>query len=386
MLSAVLLTMLLSGGTQQMMVPEGTILPVILNETISTAKLQNNDPILFTLADDVRSGGPRGPILIPRGSNVVGRAVKSERAGHLIGRAEVNIRIQEIITPSGEVYDGLSTKVVDVGKAKGEKGEVKANGEIQGPTHRKQDAFLLLFPPTTIFQLMATPERGPDVVIPVETRLFVKLMNPIYAEPAMAMETAAPMLPLPQAMPSTQGMTLRMSARSIEILVTPVALYPDAILRNVFIACTHPMQIVQANQWLQQSGNGYGQTWDASVRALTGQPDLLRRLGANIDWATNLGSAFRSQQADVMSAVQRLRNQASNSPGRIVRPIDKLQVRAEARACATALRHVTIVPLSDGTIHTLGMAGIRRRYRTVSKTIRRTSTGVHRKANAAEDR
>src|ERR1700691_4065398 len=138
MLSTVLFAMLLSGSSQEMMIPEGTVLPIILNETISTSKLQDNDPILFTLADDVRSGGHRGPILIPRGSNVVGRAVKSERAGHFIGRSDINIRIQEIITPSGEVYDGLSTKVVDIGKTKGEKGEVKTNGEIQGPTHRKR--------------------------------------------------------------------------------------------------------------------------------------------------------------------------------------------------------------------------------------------------------
>jgi hypothetical protein len=39
---------------------------------------------------------------------------------------------------------------------------------------------LLFFPPTTLFQLIATPKRGPDVVLPVETRLRVKLMNPIY--------------------------------------------------------------------------------------------------------------------------------------------------------------------------------------------------------------
>ena len=68
MLSAVLLTMLLSNSPQEKMIPEGTILPIILNETISTKKLQDNDPILFSLADDVREGGHRGPILIPRGS------------------------------------------------------------------------------------------------------------------------------------------------------------------------------------------------------------------------------------------------------------------------------------------------------------------------------
>src|SRR5437870_9451997 len=72
---------LLMAEPQGMMGREGIILPVVLNETISTARLQDNDPILFSLADDVRAAGHRGPILIPRGSNVVARVVKSQRAG-----------------------------------------------------------------------------------------------------------------------------------------------------------------------------------------------------------------------------------------------------------------------------------------------------------------
>jgi hypothetical protein len=192
MLAPILFATLLMAGPQEMMVPEGTILPVVLNETLSTARLEDNDPILFSLADDVRAAGHRGPVLIPRGSNVVGRVVRSERAGHFIGRSEIEIRIQEIITPSGEVYDGLSTKISDVGKSKGEKGQVASNGEIQGPVHRGRDTFFLLFPPTTLFQLLATPKRGPDVVLPAETRLYVKLMNPIYVQVSVPVATAAP--------------------------------------------------------------------------------------------------------------------------------------------------------------------------------------------------
>jgi len=191
----ILFATLLMAEPQEMMVPEGTILPVVLNETISTARLQDNDPILFSLADDVRAAGHRGPILIPRGSNVVARVVKSQRAGHFMGRSEVDIRVQQIITPSGAVYDGLSTKITDVGKTKGEKGQVKSSGEIQGPVHRERDTFLLLFPPTTLFQLLATPKRGPDIVLPVETRLYVKLMNPIYVQ--VSVPVAAAPLPAP---------------------------------------------------------------------------------------------------------------------------------------------------------------------------------------------
>src|SRR5206468_2415067 len=182
----------LMAGPQEMMVPEGTILPVVLNETLSTARLEDNDPILFSLADDVRAAGHRGAVLIPRGSSVVGRVVRSERAGHFIGRSEVDIRIQEIITPTGEVYDGLSTKITDVARTRGERGQVRSNGQIQGPVHRERDTFFLLFPPTTLFQLLATPKRGPDVVLPVETRLYVKLMSPIYVQVPVPVATAAP--------------------------------------------------------------------------------------------------------------------------------------------------------------------------------------------------
>src|SRR5215475_12892740 len=194
MLSAALLTMLLSAAAQEMVIPEGTILPLILNETVTTARLEQNKPILFALADDVRAGRPTGAVLLPGGSYVVGKVMKSGRAGHFFGRAKLDVRVQQIITTTGGVYDGLSTKVVDIGKIKGQKGKVKANAEIHGPVHRERDTLLLLFPPTTLFQLMNTPKRGPDVVLPVETRLFVKLLTPIYIESPSVPETVAPAL------------------------------------------------------------------------------------------------------------------------------------------------------------------------------------------------
>src|SRR5262245_41111172 len=204
MVFAGLLAVMLSAPLAEMMIPEGTILPVILNETLNTARLQDNDPILFSLAEDVRTAGHRGMVLLPRGSSVVGRVVLSERAGHFFGRSHVDIRVQQIITPEGEVYDGLSSKIIDFAKKKGQKGEVKADGGIQGPVHRGRDTFFLLFPPTTLFQLLATPKRGPDVVLPVESRLYVKLMSPIYVETAAPRvgETVMPPALIPNPVPA----------------------------------------------------------------------------------------------------------------------------------------------------------------------------------------
>jgi hypothetical protein len=321
------------------MVPEGTILPVVLNETLNTKKIQDNDPILLTLADDIRAAGRRGPVLIPRGSSVVGRIVKSQRAGHFIGHSQLDIKVQEISTPSGAVYD-LTGKIVDIGKAKGRKGEVNAEGLIKGPGHAGRDTFFLLFPPTTLFQLIATPKRGPDVVIPVETRVFVKLMTPIYVETQTASLPAPARLPLTQVVPVPQAPAPQLappqvvpqfipsnfapqpvgliSSGNLDILVSPVALYPDAVLRDLLIAATHPSDIIQANAWVHQFRNefgslppiGYNANWDPSVKAMTAYPDLLQRLSSDIDWTARLGAAYSAQPAELIAAVQRIRNQA----------------------------------------------------------------------------
>jgi hypothetical protein len=317
MLSSLLLAAMLLADPQETMIPEGTVLPVVVNEKITTKTLQENDPVLFTLADDIRAGGKRGPVLIPRGSSVVGRVVKIDRAGHLVGKAAIDIRIQQIVT-ADHVYDGLSTKVVEIGKIKNQKGEIKADGEIDGPGHAKRDTFFLLFPPTTFFQILATPGRGPDVVLPVETRLYVKLMSPIYVERQVAQAAPAP-APAPKATARIAPPVIQAApvapqvvyVNTLDSLVSPVALYPDAILPYVLAASTHPLELVEASQFLQQPNRGTPQPqWDSSIQALAGYPDLIKRLSSNIAWTTNLGNAYLTQPKEVMATVQRLRVQS----------------------------------------------------------------------------
>jgi hypothetical protein len=129
---------------------------------------------------------------------------------------------------------------------------------------------------------------------------------------AMAQPPAAP---APQARP--QGQTL--APQQLENLVSPIALYPDPLLGQVLAACTYPVELVEAQQWLQANGKLHcqqltdaarQQTWDASVQALVAMPDVLGKLNQNIQWSTDLGNAFLAQPADVMAAVQRMRTRA----------------------------------------------------------------------------
>jgi len=121
----------------------------------------------------------------------------------------------------------------------------------------------------------------------------------------------------PPAQSQGQGQTL--APQQLDNLVAPIALYPDPLLGQVLAATTYPVELVEAQQWLQANSNLHGQqltdaarqqTWDASVQALVAMPDVLSRLNQDVHWTTDLGNAFLAQPADVMAAVQRLRARA----------------------------------------------------------------------------
>ena len=117
----------------------------------------------------------------------------------------------------------------------------------------------------------------------------------------------------------TQQAPSALSAQDLANLAAPIALYPDALLAQVLVACTYPLEVVEAQQWLQQNSTlpnrellaaAQQQNWDPSVQALVAFPGVLALLNRNVRWTTDLGNAFLAQQSDMMSAIQTLRAQA----------------------------------------------------------------------------
>src|SRR5262249_447002 len=51
---------------------------------------------------------------------------------------------------------------------------------IIGRGHARRDALALLFPPTTLYQLIRLPARGPKLSIRDEDQLTIKLLQPVY--------------------------------------------------------------------------------------------------------------------------------------------------------------------------------------------------------------
>jgi hypothetical protein len=121
-------------------------------------------------------------------------------------------------------------------------------------------------------------------------------------------------------------------------MLAPLALYPDPLLSQVLIACTYPLEIVQAYQWLEQNLALKGkdltdaaqkQNWDPSVQALVAFPDVLKRLSQDSLWATNIGNAFLADQAAVMDSIQRLRLKAQQSGKLASTPQEKVTETTE---------------------------------------------------------
>jgi hypothetical protein len=102
-------------------------------------------------------------------------------------------------------------------------------------------------------------------------------------------------------------------------MLAPIALYPDALLAQVLMAATYPLEVVQAARWISANPALKGkaledalqkQSWDPSVKALTAVPQVLKLMDQRIDWTQKLGDAFLAQRDDVMNTVQDLRARA----------------------------------------------------------------------------
>ena len=111
------------------------------------------------------------------------------------------------------------------------------------------------------------------------------------------------------------------SPAQLDQMLAPIALYPDALLMQILMASTFPIQVVEAERWVQNPRNAsiHGdrlvavldeEPWDPSVKSLVPFPQILQMMNDQLDWTQSLGNAFATQQADMMDRVQVLRAQA----------------------------------------------------------------------------
>ncbi len=109
------------------------------------------------------------------------------------------------------------------------------------------------------------------------------------------------------------------SQEELDRLLAPLALYPDALLSQILMASTYPLEVAEADQWVKGHPSLFGEKlnealkdkpWDASVKSLCNFPRVLSAMSENLEETSSLGDAFLGQQDQVMDTIQNLRKKA----------------------------------------------------------------------------
>ena len=155
-------------------------------------------------------------------------------------------------------------------------------------------------------------------------RGIVALVTCALALPPAAFAQAPPPPPPPgasQAQPAGSGGSTY-KQEELDQMLAPIALYPDALVAQILMASTYPLDIVAAARWQKENASLKGtalqdaltkQPWDESVKSLTEFPDVLERMNKDLAWTQKLGDAFLGQQQQVLETVQSLRKRAQSA-------------------------------------------------------------------------
>ena len=148
---------------------------------------------------------------------------------------------------------------------------------------------------------------------------------------------------------SAQSADKPFNNEQLEQMTAQVALYPDSLLAQLFMATTYPDDFAAAMAWSKAHPDAKGddavkmvesEPWDPSVASLVAFPEVLITLGEKPDWVKNMGDAFLAQPDDVMNAVQRLRQKAQQAGN--LKTNEQIKVSTEAPEAAPASTTVVV--------------------------------------------
>lgn len=191
-----------SNSSKYIQVPVGTVLPLVLHNAISTRNAKAGDPVFLETLFPILVG-PK--IVIPAGSYVSGEVTEAKRAGRGHGRAEIRVRLDNLILPNGyeaqfnavprNAGTGGNESVGKEGTIKGDSNKAgnvdtvaettlagagigSAVGAAAGNLGRGAGLGLGVGAAAGLLEVLLT--RGPEAELPRGTTLDVSLNRPLY--------------------------------------------------------------------------------------------------------------------------------------------------------------------------------------------------------------
>ena len=111
-------------------------------------------------------------------------------------------------------------------------------------------------------------------------------------------------------------------AVSIDQLVAPIALYPDALIAQILLSAADPAQVQEFDRWLTANNKALSGSnlqdaavkagFEASLVALALFPQVVRQMASDLNWTKTLGGTFAVNQDLIFDSIQKLRRQAQS--------------------------------------------------------------------------
>jgi hypothetical protein len=131
--------------------------------------------------------------------------------------------------------------------------------------------------------------------------LSVGFVPPVLAQAPAAPAAAAPAL----------------SSETLDRLVGRIALYPDDLIAIILPAATNPLQVVQADRFLDKRKADpkakIDDKWDDAIKSLVNYPEVIKQMSGDLDWTAALGEAVVADQGDVLDAIQAFRRKTQSA-------------------------------------------------------------------------
>jgi Protein of unknown function (DUF3300) len=138
------------------------------------------------------------------------------------------------------------------------------------------------------------------------------------------------------------------SPADLEKLVDRIALYPDDLVALILPASTNPLQLVQADRFLEKRKSdpklAVDANWDDSVKSLVNYPEVVKQMSADLDWTSDLGEAVVADQGAVLDAIQAFRRKAQAAGNLKTDPKQVVEVEKEVIKIVPADPQVIYVP------------------------------------------
>jgi hypothetical protein len=156
-----------------------------------------------------------------------------------------------------------------------------------------------------------------------------------------------------QAPAAPGGAAPQSSAAELEKLVGRIALYPDDLVAVILPASTNPLQIVQADRFLDKRKSDpklkLDDKWDDAVKTLLNYPEVVKIMSGDLDWTAALGEAVVEDQGEVLAAIQAYRRKVQAAGNLKSDPKQTVVVEKEVIKIVPADPQVIYVPQYNPT-------------------------------------